>query len=444
MAGKTKKYWAAFPDDPKLGTMTADTVHWNDLFARRAGRTKPSALRQLMKLLSRPGMISFAGGLPAAELFALGQVESAVHAVFQRVGGIALQYGETEGIPELRQWVAHRYATPQMPLKPENVLITSGSQQVIDLVGRVFLNARDRVIVENPTYLAALQAWRAYETCFLPVAMDAQGLRPDDFEIRLQQGAKLAYVMPNFHNPTGVTLARERRQRLITLLQRHETVLVEDDPYVELRYEGEALPGLLALDRPPDQGGRVIRAGTFSKTLMPGLRIGWAIGPQEVIVQLAKAKQAVDLHTSTFNQFVALELVHRGYLEQSLPVLRQTYRERRDAMLTAMAEHFPAGCQWNKPEGGMFIFVTLPKDVAAADLLPRALERNVAFVPGQDFHLEGQGLNTLRLNFTKNPVPEILAGIKCLGEVLTPAVAAATRPPGAATTRAASTEVVLA
>lgn len=424
--------------------MTDDAIHWTDLFARRAGYTKPSALRQLMKLLSRPGMISFAGGLPAMELFALDQVESAVHAVFQRVGGTALQYGETEGIPELRQWVARQYSTPQRQLHPDNVLITSGSQQVIDLVGRVFLNSRDRVIMENPTYLAALQAWRAYETQFLPVAMDAHGLRPDDFEIRLKQGAKLAYVMPNYHNPTGVTLAAERRQRIMALLQQHPTLLLEDNPYEELRYDGEPLPGLLALDLPPDEGGRVIRAGTFSKTLMPGLRLGWAIGPKEVIAQLTKAKQAVDLHTSTFNQFLAVELLHRRYLEQSLPVLRQIYRERRDAMLAAMAEHFPAGCQWNKPAGGMFIFVTLPKDVVASDLLPLAIERNVAFVPGQDFHLDGQGANTLRLNFTKNPVPEILAGIKCLGEALTPAVAAAMRQTKSTAPCAASADAVSA
>jgi 2-aminoadipate transaminase len=418
MAAKTKKYWAAFARRHNLTLMTAISLNWNGLTARRAGLMKPSALRQLLKLLSRPGMISFAGGLPAAELFPLARVAGAVESTLKRVGPAALQYGETEGVTELREWIARRYSTPQLRLQTDNVLITSGSQQVLDLVGRVFLNSRDRVIVENPTYLAALQAWRAYETSFLPVAMDSEGIRTDEFQRQLKRQPKMAYVMPNFQNPTGVTMSCERRQRLVTLLQRHALFLVEDNPYEELRYESDPLPGLLDLDRPPDAGGRVIRAGTFSKSLMPGLRLGWAIGPKEVIGKLAKAKQAVDLHTSTFNQFLALTLLNEGYLEDSLPALRLAYRRRRDAMLAALQAHLPSGCRWTKPAGGMFIFVTLPKRLSAAALLPRALERNVAFVPGQDFHPDGSGGNTLRLNFTKTAEPEIAAGIERLSEVI--------------------------
>jgi 2-aminoadipate transaminase len=398
--------------------MASTSTDWSRLVARRTLRLKPSALRQLLKLTARPGMISFAGGLPAAELFPLDRVAEAAAAALKRTGGAALQYGETEGIAPLREWIARRYSTPAMALKPENVLITAGSQQVLDLVGRVFLDPRDRVLVENPTYLAALQAWRAYGASFLAATLDADGVDLDDFDRQLKKRPKMAYLMPNFHNPTGVTLAGDRRRQLMGLLPVGGLVLVEDNPYEELRYEGSPLPGLLELGHPPDAGGCVVRAGTFSKTLMPGLRLGWAIGPKEVIAQMAKTKQAVDLHTSTFNQYLALELLAAGYLEESLPALRTEYRRRRDTMLAALKEHLPPGCQWIKPEGGMFIFVTLPRRISAATLLPQAIARNVAFVPGQDFHLGGRGGNTLRLNFTKTPAPEIAEGIRRLGEVI--------------------------
>jgi DNA-binding transcriptional MocR family regulator len=210
----------------------------------------------------------------------------------------------------------------------------------------------------------------------------------------------------------------ERRRQLVDLVRQREVVLVEDSPYEELRYEGEALPGLLELDRPPDDGGRVIRAGTFSKTLMPGLRVGWAIGPRPVIRQMATAKQAVDLHTSTFNQFIVLELLRSGYEEQCLPALRQAYRERRDAMLGALQRGFPAGVRWTRPAGGMFIWVTLPPGISAMALLPRAMEHGVAFVPGGEFHVDGGGQDTLRLNFSHSSVAAITAGMEKLADVL--------------------------
>lgn len=393
-------------------------MDWNRCLATRAGKMKASAVRQLLKLTARPDMISFAGGLPAAELFSLDRVAAAVQAVLAHVGPRALQYGETEGVAELRAWIARRYSTPRMRLDAGNVLITTGSQQVLDIAGRLWLDSGDSVIVENPTYLAALQAWRPCDAAFLPLGMDADGMSLEDLSQQLQHRPKLAYFMPNFQNPTGITMTLERRQGLIGRIQNHNVVVIEDSPYEELRYEGEPLPSLLELDLHPDAGGHVIRAGTFSKTLMPGLRVGWALGPQAVIGQMVKAKQAMDLHTSTFNQYVALELLNGGYEQECLPALRRAYRERRDAMLDALRRHFPPEARWTRPQGGMFIFVTLPKGISTAALLPRAMERNVAFVPGGEFHVDGAGQNTLRLNFTKASVPEIAAGIKTLAEVL--------------------------
>jgi 2-aminoadipate transaminase len=379
---------------------------------------KPSALRELLKLTSRPGMISFAGGLPAAELFPLDRVATAVQAVLQRVGGRALQYGETEGVPELREWIARRYSNATLQLKPENVLITSGAQQALDLVGRILLDEGDRVIVENPTYMAALLAWQPCGAAFLPIGADTHGMKVDELGPLLKEQPKMVYLIPNFQNPTGVTLTRERRQLLIDMVQGRDVALFEDNPYAELRYEGEPPPNLLELDRLPDEGGHVIQAGTFSKTLMPGLRVGWAIGPRQIIERMGRAKQAMDLHTSTLNQYLALELLNSGYLEEFIPVLRQVYRERRDAMFDAMQKHFPPGTRWTRPEGGMFIFVTLPEDFSAGGLLPRALEQNVAFVPGEEFHLDGAGQNTMRLNFTKASVPDIMTGVSRLAEVI--------------------------
>ncbi|HUD46761.1 MAG TPA: PLP-dependent aminotransferase family protein [Candidatus Baltobacteraceae bacterium] len=397
---------------------SASTIDWSRRIARRARQMKPSALRELLKLSSRPEMISFAGGLPAAEMFPLDRVAAAVQSVLGQVGGRALQYGETEGVLELREWIAHHYSNANLSLKAENVLITTGAQQALDLVGRVLLDDGDRVIVENPTYMAALLAWQPCGAIFVPIGADSNGMKADELGPLLKEQPKMVYLIPNFQNPTGVTMTRERRQLLIDVLQGRDAVLFEDNPYAELRYEGEPLRSLLESDSPPDDGGRVIQAGTFSKTLMPGLRVGWVIGPRQIIERMGRAKQAMDLHTSTFNQYIALALLNSGYLEEFIPRLRRVYRERRDTMLAALQQHFPPGSCWTRPEGGMFIFVTLPEDVSAGSLLPRALERNVAFVPGEEFHLDDTGQNTMRLNFTKASVAEINSGISRLAEVI--------------------------
>jgi len=388
-------------------------MNWNLAFADRTRLMRRSAVRELLKLTAQPGMISFAGGLPAAELFPLERVRQATEAVLQHQGQRALQYGPTEGLPELRQWIARRFSGPDEAIGPENVVIVSGGQQALDLIGRVLLNPGDRVVVENPTYLALLSAWRPLGVTFIGVESDAHGLRVEALEAVLRQRPKLLYSVPNFQNPQGTTLSLDRRHELIRLAARDGVGLVEDNPYGDLRYEGEPRPHLLTIDLGcrTISNSQVLHVGTFSKVLMPGLRVGWIVGPEVVIDKLVQAKQAADLHTSTFNQLLTWELIRHGFLEQHVPALRQEYRARRDAMLQALDDHFGPPCHWTRPEGGMFLMLNLPEDMDAAKTLTDALQHGVAFVPGEEFHLNGLGRNTLRLNFTHVPPPRIHEGV---------------------------------
>jgi len=397
-------------------------MNWNRLFAQRTARMRSSSIRELLKVASQPDMISFAGGLPDPELFPVAETREAAERVLGRAPASALQYSETEGIPALREWLAARFSRPHFRLERENVLITSGSQQALDLIGRVFLDPGDRVLVENPTYLAMLSAWRLPGGAFTAMPADKDGLRADALEAPTRAGVKLVYAVPDFQNPQGTTLSEERRRRLAALIRAADRPLVEDTPYRELRYDGSRLPSVFELDaRTGPQGrldARVLQLGTFSKVLVPGLRVGWVIAESPVIEKLALAKQAADLHTSTFCQYLALELVRAGVLERQLPRLRTAYRGKRDAMLQALADVFPAGVEWTRPAGGMFLMVTLPEDLDARALLPAALEHKVAFVPGEDFHLDGRGRNTMRLNFSRPSRDQIPEGVRRLGAVV--------------------------
>jgi 2-aminoadipate transaminase len=397
-------------------------MNWNHHFAGRTAQMQRTAVRELLKLTARPGVISFAGGLPAPELFPLERVRQVTDAVLVRAGQAALQYGETEGLAELRDWIAGQFSTPELRVMRSNVVIVSGGQQALDLVGRVLLNPGDLVAVENPTYLALLSAWRPMGVEFLPVACDAQGLRSDLLRrITRTRRPKLVYTVPNFQNPQGTTLAGDRRLELIDWLQAAGVGLVEDNPYGDLRYSGDALPNLYTLDlsqRAKVEDGQVIYVGTFSKVLMPGLRIGYVVAPEPVIEKLVRAKQAADLHTSTLNQHITWELLRGGFVVEHVKLLCQKYLERRDAMLRALEGYLPEEATWTRPAGGMFLMVTLPRGVSGRALLNKALERQVAFVPGEDFHLNGEGQGTIRLNFT-NAAPELIEeGIKRLGRVL--------------------------
>jgi len=288
----------------------------------------------------------------------------------------------------------------------------------------VFLNPGDHVLVERPTYLGALQAWSAYQAEYLSVGVDADGMRTDDAASALRGGPKFIYALPNFQNPTGVTLSLDRRRALVRLADEHGVPVLEDDPYGQLRYEGDHLPPLVSVDAEYRGFGRcgysgnVLYLSTFSKTLAPGLRLGWVIGPADVVQRLAQAKQGADLHTSTFVQLVAYEVARSGFLDRHVRHLRAAYVERRDAMLIAMAAHFPESVAWTRPHGGLFIWATLPGELDAAEILPQALAEKVAFVPGGAFFADGTGHNTLRLNFTASPPAVIADGIARLGRVL--------------------------
>ncbi len=390
-------------------------MQWNEKYARRARLMTGSAIRELLKLTEQPDFISFAGGLPAPESFPVAEVAAAVQAILHDRGPQSLQYGATEGYRPLRELIARRTSTDGHVVSVENVLITSGSQQALDLLGKVFLDVGDRVLLESPTYLAALQAWNAYEATYLELPLDEAGLDPAALEPALRGEPKFLYCVPNFQNPTGVTLSLARRQRLVALAAAHGMPLVEDDPYGSLRFEGDALPSLLTI---AGAVGGVIQLSTFSKTLAPGLRVGWVVAPAEVIGRLALAKQGTDLHTGTLDQYIVHELLAGGQIEAGLPAIVARYRERRDTMLTALAEHFPADVRWTRPAGGMFLWVTLPRGIDASDLLPAAVERGVAFVPGKSFFPNGGGENTMRLNFSNATPERIREGIARLGSLL--------------------------
>ncbi|SPE59662.1 2-aminoadipate transaminase [Verrucomicrobia bacterium] len=378
-----------------------------------------SAVRELLKIVNLPGMISFAGGIPAQELFPVKETAEAAAAILQRHGGAALQYGETEGLPELRDWIAERFSRPALQVRRENVMIVTGSQQALDLIGKVFLDPGDRVFVENPTYLAMISAWRPFKPAFVPVPSEVQGV--EAIPHSPGERAKLIYLVPNFQNPQGTTMSLRHRRQLLEYARNLGALVIEDNPYGELRYRGEPVPDLLELDLASETNGKfetpVVHLGTFSKTLAPGLRVGWIVAPMEVVDKLVQAKQSADLHTSTFCQHVVFELVRNGVLDRQLPLLRAEYRRRRDTMMAALAAHLPDGTTWTRPEGGMFLLVRLP-GIQARALLQRALAHKVAFVPGDDFHIDGAGHDTLRLNFSSSTPEKIEEGVKRLGLAL--------------------------
>jgi 2-aminoadipate transaminase len=397
---------------------------WSERFAQRAQRMTSSAIRELLKVTEQPDVISFAGGLPAPEAFPIGEVAEAAQRILRDQGACALQYGATDGYRPLRGWVAETLRATGVPVSAEHVLITTGSQQALDLLGKVFLDPGDRVVVEAPTYLAALQAWNAYGASYLEVPADDDGMRTSALKPLLRQAPKFVYCLPNFQNPSGVTLSRARRERLVALATEHRAVVIEDDPYRDLRFEGEDLPRLIELAS-ADSGapgseydGSVIYACTFSKVISPGLRVGAVVAPFEVIHKLTQAKQSADLHTAMLNQMLVYELVQSGLLQRHVAVIVDMYRARRDVMLDAMARSFPARVRWTHPAGGLFLWVTLPAGVDAAALLPTAVAAGVAFVPGGPFHPSGAPVNTLRLNFSNASHEQIREGIARLGGIL--------------------------
>jgi 2-aminoadipate transaminase len=397
---------------------------WDHRYAQRTQRMKGSAIRELLKLTENPEVISFAGGMPAPDVFPVEEFKAACNTVLQDWSAEALQYGATEGYRPLREMIARHTERYGISVSADNILITSGSQQALDIIGKVFINPGDRILVEEPTYMGALQAWNAYGAEYVTVPMDDNGMITDDLEGALRSGVKFIYVLPNFQNPTGVTLALERRKKLIEIADHYGVPIIEDDPYGQLRYEGENLPSIVNLDNEfrqngtKEYAGNVIYLSTFSKTLAPGIRLAWVIAPTQVIRKLVLAKQGADLHTATFNQIVAYEVARGGFLDRHIWLIRRVYSERRDIMLDAMEELFPPGVSWTKPKGGLFLWGMLPKGMDTTELFKAAVKRNVAYVPGTTFFALGGGENTMRLNFSYASPEKIKIGIERLAEVL--------------------------
>ena len=384
-------------------------------FASRMSRMPVSAIREILKVTEHPEIISFAGGLPAPELFPVAAIAQAYADVFAGEGPAALQYSTTEGWRPLREWIARLMQKRGIAASADRVLITTGSQQGIDLVGKVFIERGDAVVVENPCYLAALQSFSAYEASFIAIDGDDEGMRVDQLENALRYSSpKLIYIVSEFSNPTGTTLAYERRQKLIELSARHGVPILEDNPYGELRYAGESPQPLAALDR----DGLVIHISTFSKTLSPGMRLGWLIASEEIFQTLVVAKQAADLHTSTIEQRAAARLLESFDYDGHVGHLCEVYGQRRQAMLSAMERYFPSEARWTRPEGGLFLWVELPEGLSAEELFEEAIAERVAFVPGTSFFACERKLNFMRLNFSNQKPEKIEEGIKRIASVL--------------------------
>ncbi len=383
--------------------------------SNRARQLTSSAIREILKVTERPEVISFAGGLPSPASFPVEAIERACQRVFADDATGALQYGPTEGYGPLREWIAARNG-----VSAERVMLTTGSQQALDLLGKVLIDAGSPVLVETPTYLGALQAFSLFEPRYVSIPSDDLGLIPEAMTAELTKDARFLYAQPNFQNPTGRRMPIERRRALIEVARERRVLIVEDDPYGELSYGGEQLPSLLSLN--PDG---VVRLGSFSKVLAPGMRLGYLIAPPELVRKLAQAKQAADLHTPSFTQRVAYESVRTGLLDTHIPKIRALYAGQCQAMLDALDQHMPAGVQWNRPVGGMFIWMRLPESLDATPVLQQAIARNVAYVPGAPFYANTPDPHTLRLAFVTVPAPRIVQGVTVLGECLHDALAQA-------------------
>ncbi len=394
----------------------------DQLYATRASRMKASEIRELLKLLGEPGIISFAGGIPDPALFpAEAFAEAFQNALGPDQQAQALQYSVSEGYAPLRDWLVGYMRGIGVDCDIDNILITSGSQQALDYLGKLFLSPGDTALVGWPTYLGALNAFDAYEPRFDQFSVNGNRRAAEYREAAEGSPIKFAYLSADFANPTGETVDLRGREALLDLTDDLGCAMIEDGAYQALRYDGDPIPPILALEQARKgsiENCRTIYCGSFSKTLSPGLRVGWVVAAKPVISQLVLLKQAADLHSSTINQMAVCQ-VARDCFDTHVPMLRRTYAARRDAMLEALAQHMPDGVDWTRPEGGMFIWVTLPKDVDGADLLARALETvKLAFVPGQAFYPDDTGANTIRLSFSNSDEDTIREGIRRLGEVL--------------------------
>ncbi|MEA3297477.1 MAG: PLP-dependent aminotransferase family protein [candidate division Zixibacteria bacterium] len=374
---------------------------------------KSSIIREILKISSQPGVISFAGGLPAPELFPLDDLQQTMENSLSKYKAAAVQYSVTRGVPCLVEMIAERALRLGIKTDKNNILISSGGQQAIDLIACAFISPGDYILTENPTYVGALQAFNIYEARYTPVSMDEEGIVIKEAQEKIEKyKPKLIYTVSNFQNPTGITMSKERREALVDLALRYDIPIVDDNPYGDIRFAGETQPDLKSIG-----GDVVISVGTFSKIIAPGLRIGWINGPKNIIPYFEKIKQSVDLHTNTLCQYMIHEFISGGKLEPHIEKIKLDYKTKLDLMLKTMRETFPESVKWTEPEGGLFTWVELPDHMSAKDLLPKAIEMKVAYVYGQPFFPDGKGMNTLRLNFSNATHEGIVDGISRLGKL---------------------------
>ena len=390
------------------------------LYAERTKSMRPSEIRELLKLTQNPEIISFAGGLPNPASFPIREMEEVSKCVLQRYGKLALQYGPTEGLRPLRENLANRSKKDGIDATVENVLITAGSQQALDLVGKIFINPGDTIIVGLPTYLGAINAFRSYEVNFVGIPLDQDGMQVDVLEEKVREldkkgiVPKFIYVVPTFQNPAGVVMPESRRRKLLDVAGQYDLIVIEDDPYGKLRYEGEPVKPIKAFD----DEGRVIYMSTFSKILCPGLRLAWIIASEPLIRKLTIGKQAMDLCTSTFSQYVANEFIEKGLLDLHIMKIIEMYKPKRDIMIECIKEYFPPNTICHKPKGGMFAWVTIPGKIDTEKMFFDAIKEKVAYIHGKAFYVNGGGANSMRLNFSYSSNETIREGVKRLGKVI--------------------------
>lgn len=403
-------------------------VDVSGLWSQRAHLMKASEIRELLKLTEKPSVISFAGGLPNPGTFPIHDIEEATKRVLRDHSKSALQYSTTEGVTPLREALAEHLRRDGMDVSADNVVITNGSQQGLDLLGRVFIDRGDTLVVGNPTYLGALQAFNYFGAQYATAESDDDGIIPESLAKTLdnlkRQGVrpKFLYLVPTFANPTGTSISASRRKKILELAHEHDILIVEDDPYGKLRFEGQEIPSIHSMDKGE---GRVVYLGTFSKTLVPGFRLAWAVAPLEITRRLVVSKQSVDLCTNAFTQYIAADLLAGGLIDRHLPEIISLYRKKRDLMLRAMDKHFPKeGTHWTKSQGGLFTWAQLPLGVNTTEMLKDAIARDVAYVPGKSFFPDPKvGFNTMRLNFSHPSDEKIGVGVERLAEVMTKWVA---------------------
>jgi len=377
-------------------------------------------IRQLLAVSKQPGIISFAGGLPNPKAFPVEDIREIVNKLMDENGPNTLQYGTTQGLEEFREEIAQFVGHMGIETDAEQVLITVGSQQALDIVGKVFIDRGDVAIVGLPTYLGAINAFYAYGANMVGVPLDEHGMKVDVLEETIKKlkadgkRVKLIYTVPTFQNPAGVELSEERRKRMLELAMEHDILVVEDEPYSLLRFEGEPLKPL----KHYDTEGYVVYLGTFSKILAPGFRLAYVIAPDSLSNKMEMAKQSMDLCTPPFTQHIAYHYIRNGYMKKHIPRIIEMYRRKRDIMLDAMDEHFPDGCSWTRPRGGMFLWAELPKHISTVEMFDDAVKEKVAYVHGQAFHVDGGGTNAMRLNFTNASDDNIAEGIRRLAKVI--------------------------